>query len=60
MPAETSNLMTASAIAKQLGVSEAKVKKAIGARGIQPAAKKGCCVYYSEEGLKQIESALKA
>lgn len=59
MPEETKTLLTASLMAKDLGVSDAKVKKAIKDLDIAPAAKKGCCSYYTAEDLKKIASALK-
>jgi hypothetical protein len=51
-------LMTAAVIAKELGVSDAKVKKAIADLGLQPEAKKGSCSYYSPAALKRIKGAL--
>lgn len=51
--------MTAGAIAKELGVTDAKVKKAIVALGIEPKEKKGACSYYGAEALKKIQAALK-
>ena len=59
MPAETSTLLTAGVMAKELGVSDAKVKKAISELGLSPAAKKGCCCYYAAEDLKRIKAVLK-
>lgn len=58
MPAETQNLQTAGAIAKELGVSDAKVKKAITELGLVPAAKKGCCSYYGPEDLAKLKAVL--
>jgi len=58
MKNETSNLLTASSIAETLGVSDAKVKKAIKALGIKPKAKKGVCNYYSRDELTKIKQAL--
>jgi hypothetical protein len=47
MPAMSNDdLLTAAKIAAQLKVSDAKVKKAIAAMGLKPAAKKGVCNYY--------------
>ena len=51
--------MTAGAIAKELGVSDAKVKKAITELGIEPKEKKGACSYYAADALKKIKAALK-
>jgi predicted ArsR family transcriptional regulator len=59
MPTEKTDLLTAGNIAKQLGVSDAKVKKAIQELGIKPAAKKGVCNYYAKNDLTKIKSALK-
>jgi hypothetical protein len=59
MPEESADLLTASGLAKLLGLSDAKVKKAIAELGLVPAAKKGCCNYYSPQALKQIEASLK-
>jgi len=59
MPSETSNLSTAGAMAKELGVSDAKVKKAINELGLVPAQKKGCCSYYTGEDLAKLKAVLK-
>lgn len=58
--AATTTLLTAGAIAKQLGASDAKVKMAITALGLQPAEKKGACSYYDAAAVKKIQAALKA
>ncbi len=58
MPTETPTLLTASAMAKVLGVSDAKVKKAILELGLMPAAKKGCCSYYTSEDQMRIKAML--
>lgn len=58
MPTETPTLLTASAMAKDLGVSDAKVKKAILELGLVPAAKKGCCRYFTSEDQKKLEAVL--
>lgn len=58
MSTEPSKLLTASEIAKNLGVSDAKVKQTIRELEIPPAVKKGCRVYFSDERQKQIASAL--
>ena len=47
-------LLTAGNIAKELGVSDAKVKKAISALGIEPTSKKGACSYYSRDAVAKI------
>ena len=59
MATEKEVLLTSGAIAKELGVSDAKVKKAINELAIQPKAKKGACCYYSKEAVTKIKGALK-
>jgi len=59
MATEKEVLLTAGTIAKELGVSDAKVKKAITDLAIQPKAKKGVCCYYSKDALTKIRGALK-
>ena len=59
MPAETPTLLTASAMAKVLSVSDTKVKKAILELGLIPVAKKGCCTYFTSEDQKKITAVLK-
>ncbi len=59
MAANTSDLMTAGNIAKQLSVPGGQVKKAIQELKIKPAAVKGGCSYYSKETVARIKSALK-
>jgi hypothetical protein len=51
--------ITAGNIAKELGASPAKVKKAIDELKLVPVAKKGACSYYSREQLKKVKGALK-
>ncbi len=58
MPTETPAMLTASKIAKELGVSDAKVKKAITELGLVAAAKKGCCTYYTGEDLAKLKAVL--
>jgi len=53
------DLLTSGGIAKELGVSDSKVKKVIKELAIQPQAKKGVCNFYSREALAKIKSALK-
>lgn len=53
-----SDLLTASKIAKELSVSDAKVKKAITALGLKPAATKGVCAYYDRKSIPAIKKAL--
>ena len=52
------SLLTAGTIAKTLGASDAKVKKAIKDLGLQPAAKKGVCAYYRKDVLPKVKGAL--
>ncbi len=52
-------LMTAGNIAKELGVSDTKVKKVIKELEIKPQTKKGVCNYYSRDVLAKIKAALK-
>jgi hypothetical protein len=59
MAAESTGLLTAGNIAKTIGVSDAKVKKAIQALGIKPQAKKGVCNYYGKDVVTKIKGALK-
>ena len=59
MAADTTGLFTAGNIAKTIGVSDAKVKKAIQDLGIKPLAKKGVCNYYSKDVVTKIKGALK-
>ncbi|MFZ5446449.1 MAG: hypothetical protein ACOZQL_41055 [Myxococcota bacterium] len=51
-------LLTASKIAAELKVSDAKVKKAIAALKLKPAAKKGVCSYYAKADVPKIKKAL--
>ncbi len=57
---DPADLLTASKIAVQLSVSDAKVKKAIAAIGLKPAAKKGACSYYAKGDVGKIKKALAA
>ena len=59
MPAESQTLFTASVLAKELGVSDAKVKKAIKDLNIVATAKKGCCNCYSQADLDRLRGTLK-
>lgn len=56
--AATDGLMTAGAIAKELGATDAKVKKAIKDLGLEPAAKKGVCAYYGADALTAVKAKL--
>jgi hypothetical protein len=53
------DLLTAANMAKELGVSDAKVKKALKDLDIAPAAKKGVCSYYSKNALAKVKKAVK-
>lgn len=55
---DPADLLTAAKIAAQLEVSDAKVKKAIAALGLKPAAKKGACSYYAKGDVAKIKKAL--
>lgn len=59
MPTQNIDLLTAGNIAKELAVSDAKVKKAIQQLGIKPKAKKGVCNYYSKDTVSKIKAAFK-
>lgn len=52
-------LLTAGKIARELGISDAKVKKAIKELGLEPDAKKGACSYYSKAAVAKIKKAIK-
>ena len=58
MAAKNDELLTAGAIAKTLGASDAKVKGAIKTLGIQPKAKKGACAYYGADAVTKVKKAL--
>jgi len=55
---DSSDLLTASKIAAALKVPDARVKKAIAALGLKPAAKKGVCSYYQKSAVPKIKKAL--
>ena len=59
MSTEKSDLMTAGALAKEMGLSDAKVKKAIAELKLKPAAKKGVCNYYTKDVMPKIKAAVK-
>ncbi len=59
MKNEKTDLLTAGNIAKQLAVTDAKVKKAIQELGLKPAAKKGVCNYYPKDTIAKIKSIIK-
>ncbi len=52
------DLLTAAKIAKQLAVSDAKVKKAIAELKLVPTAKKGPCNFYAPSAVAKIKKAL--
>ncbi|MBF0093853.1 MAG: hypothetical protein HQL34_04835 [Alphaproteobacteria bacterium] len=52
------NLITAGNIAKELGVSDGKVKKAIKELGLEPAAKRGVCCFYDRGAVDKIKGSL--
>ena len=52
------DVLTAGNIAKALGASDAKVKKAIKDLAIQPAAKRGACNLYSRDAVAKIRVAV--
>ena len=51
-------LLTAAGIARELGVTDTKVKKAIKELGLEPAAKKGVCACYGADALAQVKGKL--
>lgn len=59
MKSQKEELLTVGKIAEQLSVPAAKVKKAIQELGIEPAAKKGACNYFSKNDVPKIKKALK-
>lgn len=58
MKEKTEDLLTAGEMAKAVGASDAKIKKAIKELGLQPAAKKGVCNYYSRGVLARVRAAV--
>jgi predicted ArsR family transcriptional regulator len=59
MTAEKPQAISAGAIAKELGVTDAKVKKALKELGIEPVEKKGVCNLYSNDAVAKVKKALK-
>lgn len=58
MPADKStDLLTAGTIAKELGLPDARVKKAIKDLGLEPKAKKGVCNLYGRDALAKVKKA---
>lgn len=58
MAAADTDLMSAANIAKELGVTDAKVKKAIKELGLEPDAKKGVCCLYGAAAQAKIKKQL--
>lgn len=52
------DLISAGNIAKELGVSDAKVKKAIKELALEPAAKRGVCSFYSRDAIAKVKASL--
>lgn len=52
------DLISAGNIAKELGVSDGKVKKAIKELALEPAAKRGVCSFYSRDAVEKIKASL--
>lgn len=50
--------MTVGVIAKELGLSDAKVKKAIEALKIEPVGKRGVCKLYATDIVEAIKATL--
>jgi hypothetical protein len=55
--AKNPDLLSAGAIAKELGLPEAKVKKAIKDLQLAPKAKKGVCSLYGRDVLPKVKTA---
>jgi len=58
MPVEVPSLFTAGALAKDLGVSDTRLKKAIQDLKLEAAARKGCCSNYTAEDRQKLKAAL--
>ncbi|MFN7957228.1 MAG: hypothetical protein U0P46_02710 [Holophagaceae bacterium] len=54
----TSDLKTAAAWAKDLGVPEKKLKEALKAAGLEPDAKNGVCAYYSKASAEKARQGI--
>lgn len=60
MPTDkNADLLTAGAIAKELGLTDAKVKKAIKDLGLEPKAKRGVCNLYGKDAVAKVKKAAK-
>lgn len=57
-PMTTSDLKTAAAWAKDLGVPEKKLKEALKAAGLEPDAKNGVCAYYSKASAEKARQGI--
>ncbi|MBF0418959.1 MAG: hypothetical protein HQL78_02205 [Magnetococcales bacterium] len=57
MSDKNEELLSAGKMAKELGISDAKVKKAIQSLGLEPVAKKGACNYYGPDALAKIKAS---
>jgi hypothetical protein len=53
-------LLTAGKIAEKLGVSPAKVSKAIKDNGVEPDQRKGNCAYFGPDKVAKLEDLLKS
>ena len=53
--AEKNEMLTAGKIAKELGISPAKLKKVIQELAIEPDVKKGNCSYYGKKTVAKIK-----
>jgi hypothetical protein len=53
-----SDLLSPGAIAKAIGASDARVKKALKDLGIAPKAKKGVCAYYGADAVAKVKAAI--
>jgi hypothetical protein len=58
VPVNEQATTTVGVIAKQLGVSDAKVKKAIETLKIEPVGKRGICKLYAPETAEAVKKAL--
>jgi len=59
MNTTNTDLLTAGAIAKKLGMPDAKVKKAIKDLALKPVAKKGVCSYYGTDAVAKVKAAIR-
>jgi hypothetical protein len=55
---DISDLLSPGAIAKAIGASDAKVKKALKDLGIDPKTKKGVCSYYGKDVVPKVRAAI--